>query len=104
MNVIIRATSSLHLLPLERHERLLGVVEVDEPRPLGRVVEELVVLLDEGLANGLVVGIQRHLGLGWVVGSGGEERRKEEEEAENRHKLNSYTKYRSTFILWKQYM
>ena len=50
-NAIIRATSSLHLLPLERHERLLGVVEVDEPGPLGRVVEELVVLLDEGLAN-----------------------------------------------------
>ena len=91
-NAIIRATSPLHLLPLERHERLLGVVEVDEPRPLGRVVEELVVLLDEGLANGLVVGIQRHLGLGRVGGSGGGEERRleEEEEAEKRHKFNSY--------------
>ena len=71
--------TSLHLLSLERHERLLGVVEVDELRPLGRVVEEGVVLLREGLAYGLVLRIQGHLGLLWVVGSG-EERRKEEEE------------------------
>ena len=81
--------TSLHLLSLERHERLLGVVEIDELRPLGRVVEEGVVLLREGLAYGLVLRIQGHLGLSWVVGSGGgEERRKEEEETEKRvHEL-----------------
>ena len=64
---------------------MLGVVEVDELRPRGGVVEERVVLLREGLADGVVLRIQGHLGLSWVVGSGGgEERSKEEEETENR--------------------
>ena len=53
-------TTSLHLLPLERQERLLGVVEVDELRALGRVVEERVVLLREGLAYRVVLRVQRH--------------------------------------------
>jgi len=40
---------------------LLRVVEVDKLRPQCRIVEELVVLLGEGLADRLVVGVQRHL-------------------------------------------
>lgn len=42
------------------NNRNTHVVHVDEVRPLGRVVEERVILLDETLADGLVRGVERH--------------------------------------------
>lgn len=36
------------------------IVHVDEVRPLGRVVEEGIVLLHEALPDGLVVDVQCH--------------------------------------------
>jgi len=53
----------LHLLTLERHQRLLRVVEIDDLWPPGGIVKDCVVLLDEGLADGFIVGIQCHLAL-----------------------------------------
>jgi len=51
---------TLHLLTLKSHQRLLRVVEADQLRALSWVIEEPVVLVGEGLADLLVVGVQSH--------------------------------------------
>jgi len=53
--------TALHLLPFKGEQRLLGVVERLQLRPRCRIIKHLVVLGGEGLANGLVVGVQSHL-------------------------------------------
>lgn len=54
---------TLHLLTLKSHQRLLRVVEADQLRALSWVIEEPVVLVGEGLADLLVVGVQSHGGV-----------------------------------------
>jgi len=51
---------TLHLLTLKSHQRLLRVVEADQLWALSWVIEEPVVLVGEGLADLLVVGVQSH--------------------------------------------
>jgi hypothetical protein len=73
---------SLHLLTLERHQRMLGIVERRQLRPRGRVVEERVVLLHERLPDVLVLRVQRHPGRGRGTRDEEEEWDGEEEEEE----------------------
>jgi len=54
---------TLHLLTLKSHQRLLRVVEADQLRALSWVIKEPVVLVGEGLADLLVVGVQSHGGV-----------------------------------------
>jgi len=52
----------LHLLALKRQQGLLRVVERLEVGPCGRIVKNIVILLSEGLANLLVLRVERHDG------------------------------------------
>jgi len=55
--------STLHLLTLERHQRLLSVVKADKLGSAIGVIEEGVVAFGEGFAYLLVVRVQSHFGL-----------------------------------------
>ena len=43
------------------HEKVTYIVKAGQRMPLGRVVEQSIVLLREGLADGFVLRVQSHL-------------------------------------------